>query len=867
MVDKVIDKEEKKKRKPLTLHGAVDSSFMSGEPGYIRQSFTHGKSKSVEIEVKRRRRSSSGGKSEPYEGSDDKLTDKEQQARMQALRNSFIQAEEEEMRKAAEEAAALAEADEKRRIDEAGSAKFLDDKSSSFIEDIGVRASDEIFESVDQIGDASAAAATDFSGLDFKTGPDALEVRKDSRVRVKPNVGKKGSRYGGDGKYGDVGKDGLLDQQVPSKKAKGIGFPQDSRDSRDKSGGKSSQRKRGGGDAVGISEDDDFRGRGPIVGLKKLRKASNSKKRKLVTPKRVDIFPQQSVDAIANRMSVKLNAVVRMLEKIGVKEARLIDADVAELLVAEFGHIPVRGKNKTVEEKILEQRAVGSSVRKIPVVAIMGHVDHGKTTLLDALRNTDVAGGEHGGITQHIGAYQVVLKSGEKITFLDTPGHEAFSQIRARGANVTDIVVIVVAADDGVKAQTEEAIRHAQNAGVPMIIAINKIDKYNANADFVRERLLSYGIIVEKLGGDVLDVEVSAMKGIGLDKLEDSILLLSQMLDLKADDGGDAVGAVVETRVKKGFGPVATVLVESGTLKKGDVIVAGEEHGKVRALIDDRGKQVGLAGPSVPVEVAGLGGLPQSGDKFIVVRDESVAEELVNFRKSKRAIANMSVHGVEIGDDIFQKFSEQRGKSELGVVVKADVQGSMEGILSELEKIKHEEVGVKVLSASVGDIAESDVAMASVSGGVIIGFNVKASSAAISAAEKDGVKILTYDIIYRAIEDIKAMLSKMLKPIYEEEILGTSEVIQIFNLSRVGRVIGNLVRKGIMRRGAKIRILRNGVVIHSDSIKSLKRAKDDIKEAKEGYECGIFLENGFDQAQLKDTIECFIEKEIPRSIE
>jgi translation initiation factor IF-2 len=499
-----------------------------------------------------------------------------------------------------------------------------------------------------------------------------------------------------------------------------------------------------------------------------------------------------------------------------------------------------------------------------PIVTVMGHVDHGKTSLLDALRQTDVAAHEAGGITQHIGAYQVTLDNGGKITFIDTPGHAAFTEMRARGANVTDIVVLVVAADDGIMPQTVEAIRHAKAAKVPIIVAINKMDKPDADSTRVRNELLSHELVVEELGGDVLAVEVSAKMKTNLDRLEEALLLQAEVLDLKANPDRAAQGAVIEAKLERGRGTVATLLVQKGTLKVGDILIAGSEWGRVRALLDDRGRTVESAGPAAPVEVLGLQGTPQAGDTFVVVDSEARAREIAEFRLHRQRQHALAAAKRGTLEQMFTKIQAGEAK-ELAVVIKGDVQGSVEAITASLNQLSTDEVKVRVLHAAVGGINESDVTLARASGGMIIGFNVRANPQARELARRDHIDIRYYSIIYNVVDDVKAALSGMLAPSLREKFLGNAEIREVFNITKVGKVAGCMVVEGVVKRGAKVRLLRDSVVIHEGALKTLKRFKDEVREVKEGFECGMAFEN-YDNIQKGDIIECFEVEEVARAL-
>jgi len=591
--------------------------------------------------------------------------------------------------------------------------------------------------------------------------------------------------------------------------------------------------------------------------LKHMQKGSEKVIREVIVPESI------TVQELANRMAVRGADVIKCLMRLGVMATinQNIDADTAELVVTEFGH-----NMKRVSEADVLVGLEGEAdtdevlVSRPPVVTVMGHVDHGKTSLLDALRATDVVSGEAGGITQHIGAYQVTMSSGDKITFIDTPGHEAFTAMRARGAKVTDIVVLVVAADDGIMPQTVEAIRHAKAAGVPIIVAINKIDKPGASPEKVRQELLQHELVTEELGGDVLAIEVSAKKRMNLEKLEEAILLQAEILDLKANPTRAAQGVVVEAKMEKGRGSVATVLVQKGTLKVGDVFVAGAEWGRVRALVDDHGNSIKEAGPSAPVEVLGLQGTPAAGDDFVTVEDEARAREIAGYRQrmDREAKAKLAQRGT-----LEQMFSAIKSgeAQELPVVIKGDVQGSIEAISSTLEKMGNENVKVRILHAAVGAINESDITLAKASNGLLIGFNVRANPQARDMARRDGVDIRYYSIIYDVTDDLKKMLSGMLAPELRERFLGYASIREVFNITKVGKVAGCMITEGIVKRGSKVRLLRDNVVIHTGDLAQLKRFKEDVKEVRESYECGMSFTN-YEDIRVGDVIECFEIEEI-----
>jgi translation initiation factor IF-2 len=544
----------------------------------------------------------------------------------------------------------------------------------------------------------------------------------------------------------------------------------------------------------------------------------------------------------------------------------MIDADTAQLIAEEMGHTVRRIAEADVVEGLFDTPDEDSHLEPRPaVVTIMGHVDHGKTSLLDAIRQTDVVAGEAGGITQHIGAYQVTTKNGAKVTFIDTPGHAAFTAMRARGAKVTDIVVFVVAADDGVKPQTVEAINHARAGKVPMIVAVNKIDKPDAKPERVRTELLQHEIQVESLGGETLEVEVSATKKINLDKLLEMIALQAELLDLKANPDRAAEGTVIEGKLDRGRGAVATVLIQRGTLKVGDIVTAGGEWGRTRALINDQGVQVPSAGPSTPVEVLGFAGTPEAGDRLAVVDSEARAREITEYRQRERR--EKASRGVKVGGSLEQMMSQLKtsGRKEFPLLIKGDVQGSVEAIVAALEKLGTEEVIARILHAGVGGITESDVTLAETSGAAIIGFNVRAHKEARVAAERAGIEIRYYNIIYNLVDDVKKAMSGLLAPELRETPLGNAEILEVFDVSKIGKVAGCRVTDGKVERGANVRLIRDNVVIHEGKLSTLKRFKDDAREVLAGQECGMSFEN-YEDIRPGDTIECYRVESIERSL-
>ena len=573
-----------------------------------------------------------------------------------------------------------------------------------------------------------------------------------------------------------------------------------------------------------------------------------------------------TVQELANRMAARAPEVIKALIKLGVMATitQTLDADTAELVVQEFGHRARRVSESDVEQGIEGTADIETDLQpRAPVVTVMGHVDHGKTSLLDALRATDVAAGEAGGITQHIGAYQVTLKSGNKITFIDTPGHEAFTSMRSRGAAVTDIVILVVAADDGVMPQTIEAIKHAKAANAPIIVAINKMDKPDANPNRVRQELLQHDIVVEEMGGETMDVEVSATKRLHLDKLEEAIMLQAEILDLKANPERLAEGSVIESRLDKGRGPVATMLVQKGTLRSGEIVVAGAEWGRVRAMLDDKGRQIKDAGPSMPVEILGLGGVPSAGEPFVVVEDESRAREISEFRQRK--VRDRSAAGATAARGTLEEMLTRISlgiQKEVAIVIKADVQGSAEAIQTTVLKLEHEEVRVRVLLTGVGQITESDVQLAKASNAVIVAFNVRATSQARALATRDGVDIRYYSIIYQVADDVEQMVKGKVAPKYREHFLGYAEIRKVFDITKTGKVAGCMITEGVVKRGCGVRLLRDNVVIHQGELSQLKRFKDDVKEVARGYECGLSFA-GFQDLREGDVVECYESELVP----
>ncbi|MEQ8442216.1 MAG: translation initiation factor IF-2 [Alphaproteobacteria bacterium] len=824
------------------------------ESGQVRQSFSHGRSKTVIVETKSRRsferteggdmKVVKGGQGRRPQGEGNKLvaenpldglSESERQNRLRALEGAAK--EEERRRQDAEDAERRAEEARKRREEE-------EERRRQEAEEAERKAK----EAAEEVAEESAAAPAE--------APAPEEVAA-AEVDIPPSPEKAEAARA-------RGKVETPEQQQAEKDKKNKGTMRLRGEPR---------RRQGKLTITQALEDDDGESRHrSMAALRRAREREKQQNRERLSRgekvvREVTVPEAITVGDLANRMAERAPDVIKALMKNGIMAAvnQVIDADTAELIVEEFGHRVKRVSEADVEDVLIKpDDGDGKKVPRAPVVTVMGHVDHGKTSLLDALRATDVAAGEAGGITQHIGAYQVTMSSGDKITFLDTPGHAAFTAMRQRGAQVTDIVILVVAADDGIQPQTVEAINHAKAAEVPIIVAVNKIDKEGADPTKAKTQLLEHELVPEDMGGDVMCIEVSALKRMNLDTLEESILLQAEVLELEAVPEAPARGAIVEAKLEKGRGSVATVLVQSGTLKVGDIFVAGQEWGRVRALLDDRGQPVEEAGPSVPVEVLGLQGTPQAGDEFIVLGDEVRAKEIAEYRQRKNREANFTIAGRGTLEQMFEKV--KAGEAEqLPIVVKTDVQGSLEAITAALDKLATDEVKVRVLHGAVGGITESDVTLASSTGGVIVGFNVRANPQARDLARRDNVDIRYYSIIYDLIDDMKSILSGMLAPEEREEFLGYAQIREVFAISKVGKVAGCMITDGEVRRGAKVRLLRDDTVIYEGALKQLKRFKDDVREVKQGYECGMAFEN-YDDIKEGDVVECFDVQSVKREL-
>ncbi len=815
----------------------------------VRQSFSHGKSKVVTVEVKKKRTplKTSNASSAPELGKVGNLTSEEVETRIKALKVAIKEnKEQEELR--------LKQEEENRRIAEEA-AKKAQEEARKREEEQKLAEAKKAEEKVEEI------VIPEEKGTE--------EVREVSRKRTFGNIKlneedhhHKFAQHKNFKQFRDIDDEEFTVKSNSNKKAPAV-----KRDIKELKG-----RYNGGNSKISIYNalDDDTEKVRSLSSIKRARQKNKfvAKDHEDVKVIKEVILPETiSVQELSSRMAVRAGDVIKALMKMGVMATvnQIIDADTAELVVMEFGHKVKRVSDSDIEIGLKKEDTAADLVSRPPVVTIMGHVDHGKTSLLDALRKTDVALKEAGGITQGIGAYQVMMKDGRKITFIDTPGHAAFTEMRSRGANITDVVVLVVAADDGVKDQTIEAIHHAKAAGVPIVVAINKIDKHGVNPDNVRKELLNHEVIVESFGGDVIDVEISAKAGINLEKLEEAILLQAEVLDLKANPNRSAEGVVIESKVEKGLGPVATVLINKGTLRIGDIFVSGNVFGRVRSIRDDRRVKLQELTPGMPGEITGFNGSTVPGDDFVVVEDEAKAREVANYRDRKKREQSWVVSSHTTFEQMFSKYEANEKLDILSVIVKADVQGSSEAICSSLQKLANDEVAVKILHSGIGEITESDVALARASNALILGFNVRANMQARDQILRDKIQVRYYSIIYDLIDDIKALLSGMLTPDIKEKVLGSAEVRQTFDISKFGRIAGCMVLDGIIKRGAKARLIRDGKVIHTVDIKSVRKQKDDVKEVKSGFECGISLEN-YNDIHVGDIIECFELEEVARQL-
>jgi translation initiation factor IF-2 len=854
-------------KKPLSLGGAPRS-------GQVKQSFSHGRTKSVVVEVKRKLQvtpakpagasgtPSAGGATttQPRLGDPSKrpagISDAEMERRLTALRAAKARESEDNARRAEEEK--QREEDRARRREEA-------DAKERELRAVEAAAKAKAEEEERAKAEAEARAR---SAEEAKKAPAAGATRSEGAAAPSSRPSPARSADAGAGPGADRGGP-ARPTALPQRKTD---REREERDRAAKAKGADDGRRSGKLTLSDAISDEGGRQRSMAAMKRKQEKARQkamgfSKPEKQVRD--VQLPEAITVAELANRMAERSADVVKSLMKMGmmVTANQSIDADTAELVIEEFGHKAIRVTDADVEQAIDSVKDKSEDLLpRAPIVTIMGHVDHGKTSLLDAIRKTHVVTGEAGGITQHIGAYQVTTEKGQVITFLDTPGHAAFTSMRSRGAQVTDIVVLVVAADDSVMPQTIEAIAHAKAAKVPIIVAINKIDKYEADPNRVRTQLLQHDIVVEQMSGDVQDVEVSAKTGLGLDNLLEAISLQAEVLELRANPNRAASGAVIEAKLDAGRGPVATVLVQNGTLKKGDIFVVGEQWGKVRALVNDQGKTVTEAGPSAPVEVLGLSGTPSAGDTLNVVNTEAEAREIADYREKATKDKRAAVGAATTLEQLMAKAKADLSVTELPVIVKADVQGSAEAIVQALEKVGNEEVRVRVLHYGVGAITDTDVGLADASKAPIIGFNVRANATARASATQKGVEIRYYSIIYDLIDDIKKAASGLLKAEIREHFIGYAKILEVFKITGTGNVAGCLVTDGVARRSAGVRLLRDNVVIHEGTLKTLKRFKDEVKEVPMGQECGMAFER-YEDIRKDDVIEIFEREEIERTLD
>jgi translation initiation factor IF-2 len=890
------ENDDKKNKKPLTLSkpGKLELK-KTVEGGQVRQSFSHGRSKTVAVEVKKKRTFQAGQSGRMTEVKDTSsaevqeqqapapvdtpaeparartLTDAEQATRARALEGARKAAEdaaresaaaqaalEEALKKGEEEALAKAREAEQKAAEaevakekveeakaqaEAASAPEPERKTRRQIEEEARRAAEaEAQRMADEAAQRAATAERKRVELEEEITNDGVERRR-------------GGRGGG-----------------------GAAAAGDAQQSRPPSRSRGERKRRSGKLTISEALDDESGARQRSVAAFRRKQERERQQRSrdgggaggsVKVVREVSIPDAITVSELANRMAERGAEVIKALMKLGVMATinQTIDQETAQLVVEEFGHTSKLTSAADVELNLgagIEDDA-GDRKPRPPVVTVMGHVDHGKTSLLDALRSTDVVRGEAGGITQHIGAYQVELEGAQKISFIDTPGHAAFTSMRQRGASVTDIVILVVAADDGVQPQTIEAINHAKAAEVPIIVAINKMDVQGAEPSRVKTELLAHEIVAEEMGGDTQVIEISALKKEGLDNLTEAVLLQSELLELTANPDRNAFGAVIEAQLEAGRGAVATVLIQGGTLKVGDIFVAGAEWGRVRALINERGENLTEAGPSQPVEVLGLNGAPQAGDEFAVVENEARAREIVEYRQSLIREQRAAAGARGSLDEMFMQIKAGEA-AQVPVVIKGDVQGSVEAIVGALENMSTDEVKVQVLHAGVGGITESDISLASVNGGLVIGFNVRAIPQARDQAKRDQVEVRYYSVIYNVVDDVRTMLEGELAPNIEENVLGQAQIREVFSVSRVGKVAGCMVTEGLIRRDSKVRLMRDNVVIHTGDLGTLRRFKDDVREVQNGYECGIALEK-YNDIQVGDVVECFEVQEVARKLE
>ena len=805
------------------------------ESGHVRQSFSHGRSKSVLVEKKKRRAIGAGGAAQAVE---------EPAAPKPAPRT--------------------AETVQKPVQDDtpARQARVVLPQLSEEEKDARMRA----LADSRQRDAAEREKAKETAALNVVTEDQRAQERKEAEERKR----KEDERHQAEAKARKVGEE-TARKHLPKEEAEEAPRTADARHKKSVTAPRRGEERRVRGRLTIINALDEEQRQRSLASLKRRQERQ---KKQITGPQaqakiqREVVIPEViTIQELANRMAERGVDVIKYLMKDGDmhKITDVIDSDTAQLVAEEFGHMVRRVSEADVEEGFIGAEDHAEDLQpRAPIVTIMGHVDHGKTSLLDAIRTTNVVSQEAGGITQHIGAYQVVTPLGHKITFIDTPGHEAFTAMRQRGAQVTDIVVLVVAADDGVKPQTVEAINHAKAAGVPMIVAINKIDKQGADPQRVRTELLSHEIVVESLGGDTLEIEVSALKRTGLDRLLEAIALQAEVLELTANPDRAAEGVIVEAKLERGRGPVGTALIQRGTLHVGDLVVAGSAYGRVRALINELGEQVTSAGPSVPVEVLGFDSAPEAGDQFAVVENEARAREITDYRMRERR-KRLAVAGARGSLEQMMTNLKAAGTKEFTLLVKGDVQGSVEAIVAALDKMGTDEVRARIVHAGVGGITESDVGLAATSGAVVLGFNVRANAQAREAAEREGVEIRYYAVIYDLVDEVKQAMSGMLAPTRRETFLGNAEILEVFTISKVGKVAGCRVTEGKVERGAQVRLIRDNVVVHEGKLSTLKRFKDEVREVTAGQECGMAFE-GYQDMRQGDVIECFEVEHVQRTL-
>ncbi len=834
MADSIKNKEKKPKKKlSLARPGKLELQ-KTVEGGQVRQNFSHGRSKVVTVEVKKKRTFAPGSSGSMREinlkalAEEENKTDENSIEKIVADEGQPIPATPHNLTE--QERAARFQALEKaNKIDEQRNNQATLDQESVFNEEPG---------KVKKSTKKSPGIEVDGNQADEeKLRQSVLDQEVSEAVAAKTNQEK------------------LIEKDDENGDKKKTGTPK-----RPLSSPRGTRRRNRGKLTIANALDDSERQRS-LASVKRQRERQKRKEGPIEHVKivrEVTIPENISVQELSNRMAARGVDIIKALMTMGimVNMSDTIDGDTAELVVSEYGHTVNRVSDSDIEiglgDQVDEEKDL---IARAPVVTVMGHVDHGKTSLLDVMRKSNVASREAGGITQHIGAYQTVTGSGEIITFIDTPGHEAFTAMRARGASVTDIVVLVVAADDGIMPQTVEAINHAKSADVPIIVAINKIDIPDSDPNKIRTQLLEHELVLEAMGGEILSVEVSATKNINIDKLEELILLQAEILDLKSNPECPAEGIVVESRIEKGRGPLATVLVQRGTLKTGDIFVAGTESGRVRVLVNDQGVDITQAGPAVPVEVIGFTGAPSAGDGFFVVESEGRAREIAEFRVNKNRIAKSATTKRSTLEDMFEAVKGGEIK-DLPILIKADMQGSVEAITGMFDSLPQDEVKIRVIHQGVGGVNESDIALASASNAAVLGFNVRSNSQALDLASKDDVDIRYYSVIYDVIDDIKKLLAGMMAPIVRETFLGNAEIRDVFDVSKIGKVAGCFVTSGEVRRGAGVRLLRDDVVIHQGNLSTLKRFKEDVNEVKESVECGVSFEN-YNDLKVGDLIECF----------